>query len=285
VAETGPALGRNEIEFWNGAGGERWARRQSSWEKTLAPLTPPLLAAAQLVPGLQVVDVGCGCSAATLEIARRVGPSGHVLGVDVSTPILDRARRQLPAGLPVQYIQADATTYHFAAASFDRLISRLGIMFFTDPMRAFANLRTALKSGGRLAFVCFRSPRDNPWMRVPLEAAYAYVPPLPKPGPEDPGAFSFAAEERVQRILAGAGFGEIALARLDVAFDVGAGGGIDEAIANALEVGPTSRTIEGQPPQVIAKVAATLRDVFAPYLKGNRVELGAALWLVTARNP
>ncbi|MGH6968971.1 MAG: class I SAM-dependent methyltransferase, partial [Stellaceae bacterium] len=168
---------------------------------------------------------------------------------------------------------------------FDLLFSRHGVMFFADPVRAFANLRAASKPGGRLVFSCFRSPRDNPWAMTPLQAVRSFVPPLPKLGPEDPGPFSFADEARVRRILGGGGFANIALKPVDVAFDLAAGCGLDAAVANVLEIGPTSRAVRGQSAEVRAQVATALRAALAPFVKGQSVLLGAAIWIVSARNP
>jgi SAM-dependent methyltransferase len=197
--------------------------------------------------------------------------------------MLARAAERLPPGLPIDLVEADATTYPFPN-SFDLLFSRFGVMFFADPVRAFANLRTALRPGGRLVFSCFRPPRENPWMMVPLEAAYRHVPPLPKLGPEDPGPFSFASPDRVRRILGDAGFGTIALEPLDLALDLGSGRGLDTAVASALGIGATSRAIEGQSSKVRAAVAESMRNTLAPYVSGTTVRLGAAVWLVTAES-
>ena len=137
---------------------------------------------------------------------RRSAPIGHVLGIDISAPMLARARQVAPAGLPVDFVLADATVYPFDPASFDLLASRFGVMFFAEPALSFANLRRALRPSGRLAFACWREPRENPWMMAPLQAVYKHVPKLPQQGPEDPGPFAFASEARVHRILGEAGF-------------------------------------------------------------------------------
>src|SRR6202011_2354551 len=108
---------------------------------------------------------------------------------------------------------ADATVYPFVSGSFDLLVSRFGVMFFAQPALSFANLRRALRPSGRLAFACWREPRDNPWLMMPLEAVYKHAPKLPQLGPEDPGPFSFASEARVNRILSEAGFSAIAMER------------------------------------------------------------------------
>ncbi len=108
-------------------------------------------------------------------------------------------------------------------------------------------MRTALRPGGRLAFACWRTPRDNPWMMLGLQEAYKHVPKLPEVKPEDPGPFSFASEERVHRILGEAGFSDIAMERADLSLDIATGRGLDAAIESVLAIGPTSRALDGQP--------------------------------------
>src|SRR4029077_6080044 len=137
--------------------------------------------------------------------------------------------------------------YPFHPATFDLLTSRFGVMFFADPVLSFANLRLALRPTGRVAFVCWREPRDNPWAMAPLQAVYQHVPRLPQMGPEDPGPFAFASEERVRRILGGAGYSEIVMERCDLSLDIANGGGLDAAAQSALEIGPASRALEGHP--------------------------------------
>lgn len=275
----------DQIAFWNGPGGRHWVDRQQAQDVVLAPVLAAALDRAAPRPGERVVDVGCGCGATTVELARRVGAAGRVLGIDVSAPMLARAAERLPPGLPVELAQADATTHAFPAAEFDLLFSRFGVMFFAEPERSFANLRRALRPGGRLAFACWRAPRENPWLMLPLQGAYEHVPPLPKLGPEDPGPFSFADAERVRRILGAAGFAASGLEPLDLTLDLAAGGGLDAAVAAALDIGPTSRAIDDQPPSVRDAVAGSIRKLLAPHLRGASVPLAAAIWLVTAANP
>jgi SAM-dependent methyltransferase len=208
-----------------------------------------------------------------------------VLGIDISQPMLVRAAERRPTELPIELVLADAMTHSFARGEFDLLFSRFGVMFFADPARAFANLRAALRPGGRLTFACFRTPRENPFMMMPLQAAYEHVPPLPKVGPEDPSPFAFASEERVRRILGEAGFQSVALEPCDLALDLAAGGGLDAAVAATMEIGATNRAIAGHPPQTRAAVAASIRRALAPHARGASVPLAAAIWLVTAANP
>ena len=120
---------------------------------------------------------------------------------------------------------------------------------------------------------------------LPLQAAYKHVPRLPELGPEDPGPFSFANEERVHRILGEAGFSSIALERQDLALDVAAGRGLDIAVKSTVEIGPASRALEGQPPEKIEAVADSIRAALVPFVRGDQIPLGASIWIVTAVNP
>jgi SAM-dependent methyltransferase len=276
------ALNADQIAFWNGPNGRRWVDRQEELDVVLEPITRRVIERAQVRPGARVVDIGCGCGGPTIELGRRVGPTGRVLGIDISAPMLARAVERLPPDLPVEFVQADATTYSFHGGGFDLLFSRLGVMFFAEPARSFANLRTALRPDGRLAFVCFRTPRENPWMMLPLEAAYEHVPRLPKLGPEDPGPFSLASADRVRDILGRAGFSSIALEPVDLELDIAAGHGLGAAVAFAMEIGATSRAIDGQPPDIRSAVAESIRRVLSSHLQGASVSLAASLWLVTA---
>ena len=279
---TGHQGNADQIAYWNGPGGQHWADRQQVQDILLAPVADLLLDRARPAPGERIVDVGCGCGATTSALAQRAGPAGHVLGIDISGPMLARARQLAPAGLPVDFELADATIYPFASGGFDLLVSRFGVMFFAEPALSFANMRRALRPSGRLAFACWREPRDNPWLMLPLQAAYRHVPKLPQLGPEDPGPFSFAGEPRVQRILTQAGFSGIAMERCDLALDVAIGRGLDAAVQGALEIGPASRALEGQPPDLRAAAARSIREALAPFARGQAVPLGASIWIVTA---
>jgi ubiquinone/menaquinone biosynthesis C-methylase UbiE len=279
------ASNATEIAYWNNAGGRNWVRRQKGQDTILAPISQAAIERAAVRPGEHVVDIGCGTGATSIALGERVGPSGRVLGVDVSEPMLARAAERLPPGAPVKFARADATAYQFQLATFDLVFSRFGVMFFAEPARAFANLRSALRPGGRLTFACWRKTDENPWLMVPLRAAYEHVPPLPRPGPEDPGPFSFASEQRVRRILMEAGFQRTEVEPRDFDLDIACGKGIDEAIETAVGMGPASRALEGQAPQVRAAVIESVRQVLQPYQQGQNVPLAAAIWLVTTRNP
>jgi ubiquinone/menaquinone biosynthesis C-methylase UbiE len=273
-----------QADYWNGPAGRRWLERQETLDVVLAPITHELFDRARVVEGTRVIDIGCGCGATTAELARRVGPAGHVLGVDISAPMLARARELAPATLPAEFVLADATVQAFEPGRADLLFSRFGVMFFADPPLSFRNVRAALRPDGRLVFACWREPRRNPWMILPLQEAYKHVPRLPEVGPEEPGPFAFAREERVRRILEEAGFASIALEPVDVTLDIAAGRGLDAAVSAAMMIGPVSRALEGQPPEACEAVARSIRAALAAVQKGDTVPLGASVWIVTAQN-
>jgi SAM-dependent methyltransferase len=207
-----------------------------------------------------------------------------VIGVDISAPMLARARERTVAGRPVELVNADATVHAFEPGAADLVVSRFGVMFFADPVLSFRNLRKALRPGGRIAFACWRRLADNAWMNVPLQAVLQHVPPPPPPDPEEPGPFAFAREERVRRILADAGFSDIGMEAVDLELDLAMDRGLDVAVESAFDAGPARRALEGQPSDVVAKVTGAARTMLAPYQRGERVLLGAGIWIATAVN-
>jgi ubiquinone/menaquinone biosynthesis C-methylase UbiE len=272
----------DQAAYWNGTAGQRWIARQEMQDMVLAPVSKILLDRAGAAERDQVIDIGCGCGATTIELAGRVGPEGHVIGVDISAPMLARARERTPPDLPVTFVCADATVHPFEAARTGLLFSRFGVMFFADPALSFQNMRKALRPGGRVAFACWREPSRNPWMILPLQEAYKHVPRLPQVDPDDPGPFSFAREERVRRILAQAGFSSIRLEPIDLVLDLAVGRGLDAAVIGALQIGPVSRALEGQAPEVLAAVTESIRAAFASLQTDGTVPLGASVWIATA---
>jgi SAM-dependent methyltransferase len=279
---TGHDKNADQIAYWNGPGGQRWADRQQTQDVVLAPVADLLIDRARAKPGERIVDVGCGAGATTMAFAQQVGPAGHVLGIDISAPMLARARQIAPASLPVEFVLADATVYPFDPASFDLVASRFGVMFFAEPALSFANLRRALRPSGRLAFACWREPRENPFFMAPLQAVYRHVPKLPPPGPEDPGPFAFASEARVHRILGEAGFSAIAMEPCNLELDIAIGRGLDMAVQSALEIGPAARALAEQPPDVVAAARNSIREALAAFARGQAVPLPASIWIVTA---
>jgi SAM-dependent methyltransferase len=273
-----------QAEYWNRSAGQKWTDHQEHQDQVLRPVSDRLMATAAAEPGERVIDVGCGCGATTIDFAHRVGPRGEVLGLDISEPMLARARERAPQRLPARFELADATVYDLEP-EWDLVASRFGVMFFADPARSFANLRRGLKPGGRLAFACWREARQNPWMMIPLREASKHAPALPDTNPEDPGPFAFADPTRVERILRDAGYADVVVTPHDLDLDLAIGRGLETAVAASMAIGPTSRILDGQSDAVRAAATADIRKALANHAKGGSVPLGAAIWVVTAINP
>ena len=275
-----------QIEFWNGEHGESWARYSAIVDHMFSELTDAVLDAAEIRPGDRILDIGCGGGGLSMAAAQRTTAIGTVTGIDVSGPMLDRAQdRADEAGLVnVVFVLGDASIYPFAEMSFDAAISRLGVMFFDAPEEAFRRVAGSFSTGARVAFGVWREPRENPWAMEPVSAAKPFIDMPPRPGPEDPGPFSFANPDRVRRILEGAGLEDVRLAPFDFAIPLGRD--LDEALAFAMEMGPLSKPLGEVTGANRDKAIAAIRDV----LSGHRdddgtIRLGGACWIVTARAP
>jgi SAM-dependent methyltransferase len=267
---------------WGGIDGEYWARQQDRLDRMLAPVMGPLLEFAAPVVGSTVIDVGCGCGATTIGLARAVGPTGRVAGLDVSEPMLAVARERLSGFGNASCLLGDAAELPLSGLNAESMVSRFGVMFFGDPIAAFANLRTGLAPRGRVRFACWRPIHENPWLQVPLHAVYEHAPRLPKPEPEEPGPFSFGDTARVTRILTGAGFDAPSFTPLDIELDLADGGSLDDAAAHAVGLGPAKRALADQPEEVRTAAIESIRRALEPYASPRGVKLPGAVWLVAS---
>jgi SAM-dependent methyltransferase len=275
-----------QIEFWNGEHGISWAQYADIVDVMFSAITDAVLDAAEIGTGDRVLDLGSGNGGTTLAAAARVTPIGRITAIDISAPMIDRAReRSTAAGLTnVTYVLGDATTYPFEEESIDKLISRLGSMFFEDPESAFRNMLSALAPGAHVALGVWRGPRENQWAMGPVAAAKEFLEMPPRPGPTDPGPFSFADPDRVKSVLEAAGLQDIELAPLD--FQIPLGKTLDEALNFVMEMGPLSAplaTVTGENrDKAIAAITAVLKDNQGA---DGVVRLAGACWIVTARAP
>ncbi|WP_428674702.1 class I SAM-dependent methyltransferase [Roseibium sp.] len=273
----------DQLAFWNGVGGRTWVERQDHTDRVLEPVTRKLLSFAAPRPGERVLDVGCGCGASTLEVARAVGPSGRVRALDISAPMLAEAAARAEArGLAhIDWLEADAATAELD--EYDLLVSNCGLMFFGDPVPAFVNLHRAAAPGARMVFVCWRGLDENPWIGVPMQAVLPHIPPRPKGDPRAPGMFAFAEPDHVTEILTEAGWKQPRLERLDVTFDIAAGGGIDEALTQLTKIGAINSWLRDQPEETHAAAVASMREALTPYVQGQSVLLSGAMWMVASQ--
>lgn len=286
ASETAPNA--EQIRYWNELAGPSWIAQQERIDQLVRPLGERALARAAAAPGEAVLDTGCGCGTTTLALARAVGASGRVLGVDVSRPMLEHARARAAAqGLSqVRFVEADAQSASLDPAAFDLLFSRFGVMFFADPRAAFANLRRALRPGARVTFLCWQALARNPWMTVPLAAVAKHLTLPPPPPSGAPGPFAFADAERVRGFLEQAGLAEVAFEDLGLPLEVG-DGAMGSAIEFLLQVGPVGAILReaGAGPELRERVAGSLREALAPFAGQGGLRMPSAAWLVTARNP
>ncbi len=276
-----------QAEHWNtGDGVAHWIANQARYDRMHAPFTALILDAAALRAGGHALDVGCGCGGTTLAAARLVAP-GQATGLDLSGPMLARARADAEAaGLAnALFQQGDAQVHRFEPAGFDTVISRFGVMFFADPVAAFANIRSATRPGGRLAFVCWQPLAANQWLLVPATALAEHVPPADTGFGDGPGMFAFADPDRLRPILAAAGWRHIEITSEHASILVGGGGSVDDAV-EFLRTATMGRTmLTGADAATAARALASVRAALTPYADADGVHLDAAVWLVQAAAP
>lgn len=267
--------------FWKEKGGDAWLQLQGLMERLYLPISEAILDRLNPSAGSRVLDVGCGGGATTLDLARRLGPDGQAVGVDISQPLLDSACGQATAaGVDnIEFVQADAQQHDFGPGSFDAVISRFGVMFFSDPDAAFANLRRATKGGGAMVLACWRRAEDNPLALLPVEAAAPLLPEPPQVTTDGPGRFAFRDPDHVRGILTRSGWREIDIAPLDVSTPLD----FDEAMALSTRLGVLATVLPGLDDrlraQICEAVAAQLRD----HVQDGVIPMSAACWLVSAR--
>ncbi len=292
----------DQVEYWNGDVGRQWTASQERLDRAFRPFTAALIERAAPRRGERVVDVGCGCGELSLALAGLLGDEGRILAVDVSRPMLDRARSRTeaaggkqagqaaPAGqAEIEWQQADAAVAPFAASGFDLLVSRFGVMFFGEPVGAFRNLRRALRPGGRLAMLCWRPMPENAWVAVPRAAMLPAVPAPAAMPPDAPGPFAFADAARVGAILAQAGFAEIASVAVDAPLEISGGGADQAALETAVqfvaEVGPASGLLRDIDAATRERAVDAVREALRERAGGGRLSLDAACWIYTATSP
>ena len=281
---SSPILSPNseQMDYWNANAGKIWAQFHEQLDRQLSPLGSEALRALAPRTGERIVDIGCGCGQSSLDLARRVGPRGSVVGIDISSPMLEIARQRdlPPPTVRPAFLQLDAQSEDLGQSVFDAAFSRFGMMFFSEPVIAFANIRAALKPGGRLGFVCWRALNENPWMTIPLDAALHFLPPLSPPDPVAPGPFALADAERIRSILGRAGFESISIRPFDARIGEA---DLEAALQLSLKVGPLGAALRGHP-ECADRAAGAVREALSQFITPNGVLMAAAVWIVLARN-
>ena len=270
------ASNKAQIDLWDGRVGEKWAALQVSLDAMLAVCTAELKARAGSVAGRRVLDVGCGTGeTCTIWLAG----GAEVTGVDVSAPML--AVAQARTGGKARLIQADASVW-MGDAPFDLAVSQFGLMFFSDPEAAFANIASNIRPGGRLLFTCWRPAAENQWVSLPMRAVRDLLPEGPPPVPHAPGPFALCDSDRLRGILEGTGFEEVGIDPFDFPICLEDAGGVEPAVRLAMQIGPTGSALAEASQETRAAAAERLRVALAPHETGGRVALGGAVWLVEA---
>lgn len=283
---------QDQIEYWNGPAGQKWVAHNSMMEKLLHNVGIRVIDTVKPAAGERAMDIGCGCGNQTLDLARRIGPGGEVIGVDISAPMLSLAtdlhrnaadRDQMA---DVYYVEADASEHDFVDNHFDVLFSRFGVMFFDEPIGAFKNLRSALRPGGRMAFVCWQAAPLNPFMSVPMQAAMTVLPaPEPMP-PGAPGPFAFADAGYLGSILSSAGFDQINIDSLNMPLHFGAGHSFDAACDELIEMGPISRLLKDADESLRAPTADAIRNALKSHYDDQKgLVFDGRFWIAQAVNP
>lgn len=274
-----------QSDYWNDRAGRNWVELQKKMDDMLRPFGDAALAAVAPKAGEHVLDIGCGTGTTTMSIAESVGPQGSVMGVDISRTMLAhaQARAAVTPEYNITFKAADAQTEALPPSRFDAVFSRFGVMFFGDPAAAFANIGSAVKPGGRIGFVCWREPRDNPWASEPPKLARPYVELPPRPGPEEPGQFSFADETRVERLLTEGGWTGVTIERFDIEHRYA--DDLDAAVERAFLFGPHSGAMNEAPQHVQDSFRNDLRALFEPLAAAGEIRYPFSTWVVTARRP
>jgi len=279
---TAQPVNSDQIEFWNGKAGKKWAEFQHALDIMMDPLGLQAIQQADLKSTDHVLDVGCGCGSTSIHLGQL---AARVLGIDISTPMLEVAKsRTASSGGTTEFLLADAAVQQFPPDSFDLIFSRFGVMFFDDPVSAFSNLRTSLKPQGRLCFLCWRAINENPWMMIPLTTILQYIPPPEPAAAGTAGPFAFADIDYVRTILTGAGFNSIEAKSIDAIISVGTGKDLQESLTFLEKIGPVASLVADQSEQVVAQIRAALLETLKTYQTADGIKMGAACWIVTAEN-
>ena len=292
-----------QIAYWNGDGGRKWAERDELMAGVLAPISDALLTRVAPRGARTALDVGCGGGSNTLQLLQHLDNPRHILGIDVSAPLLEVARARVAergtaplrtapprtasprtASPRIEFLRADAATHDFGDWRFDVLFSRFGVMFFDDPVAAFAQLRRAAHRNAGLAFCCWQALDNNPWTALPLKAALTVLP-APEPvAPHSPGPFAFADAAYVREVLAQAGWSDTHIEPYAPTLEFSIEGGYEAAVRELVNTGPVGRLLAPAERPTREAVYAAARQALKDYYREDTLALAGAVWFVTAVN-
>ncbi|HIM21756.1 MAG TPA: class I SAM-dependent methyltransferase [Gammaproteobacteria bacterium] len=276
-------VNKNQRDFWSGKGGDIWVERQNAMDTMLSPLGEAALNKLNLNEGENVLDIGCGCGHTTLNIAKRISPDGQVTGLDISEPMLKRAKESANemsisnASFNCVDVQTDDMGEEVYSAAF----SRFGVMFFEDPVAAFCNINKSLITGASLSFVCWQSPALNPWQSLFIEAVKKYVD-LPSPPPRSPSPFAFMESEYVSSILEESNFQNIMIEGHEAEVNMFSGRRLSDSVKDYISINPVvSGMLKDSTEQEKTEIINSAIEAFSPYYSAKGLMFPSATWLVT----
>ncbi|MEK9902402.1 MAG: methyltransferase domain-containing protein [Gammaproteobacteria bacterium] len=270
-------------EFWSGAGGDVWVDKQREMDIMLNPLGKNAINKIDFSDKLTILDIGCGCGDTSIDIAKKV-PKGKVLGLDISEPMLDRARNSANelSLKNIDFEVKDVQTDSMPSEYFDVAYSRFGVMFFEDSYAAFKNIYASIKQGGQLAFVCWQNPALNPWQSLSIGVIKEFLE-IPSPPPKSPGPFAFEDKNYLIDILQTSNFRNIEIIDNKEDITMFSGKTLKEACEDYLTINPVvTEMLKNSNETLKEEILNALVDKFSAFDKGDGLLFPSATWIVSA---
>ena len=278
-------VNKNQKDFWSGKGGDIWVERQNAMDTMLSPLGEAALNKLNFNEEENVLDIGCGCGHTTLNIAKRIGPSGNVTGLDISEPMLKRAKESAVemSITNISFKCVDVQIEDLGDQIYSAAFSRFGVMFFEDSIAAFKNINKSLISGGYLSFVCWQSPAVNPWQSLFIQEVKKFLD-LPSPPPRSPGPFAFMESEYVSSILEESKFQDITIEGHEAEVNMFSGRSLSDSVKDYISINPVvTEMLKDSSENQITEITNSVIEAFSPYYSEKGLIFPSATWLVTAK--
>ena len=277
-------VNKDQKQFWSGKGGDIWVERQKAMDTMLSPLGEVVIKELNLLSKDKVLDIGCGCGSTSIDIAEHLSLNGAVTGVDISKPMLDRAKLSAKNKSlnNIDFQLKDVQSENLPNEHFSVAFSRFGVMFFENPFEAFSNIYRSLKAGGRLGFVCWQSPKFNPWQSLSIQAIRKYIE-LPSYPKRNPGPFAFQERIYIEEIVNKANFKYLKILALEKEVEMFKGKGLEHATEDFLSINPViTEMLKQSTEEVKESVKNALISSFEPYYSDNKLTFPSSTWIVTA---
>ena len=278
-------VNKNQKDFWSGKGGDIWVERQNVMDIMLSPLGEAALNKLNFNEEENVLDIGCGCGHTTLNIAKRIEPLGNVTGLDISEPMLERAKESAVemSITNTSFKCVDVQTEDLGDQIYSAAFSRFGVMFFEDSIAAFKNINRSLISGGCLSFVCWQSPAVNPWQSLFIQEIKKFLE-LPSPPPRSPGPFAFMESEYVFSILEESKFQDINIEGHEAEVNMFSGRSLSDSVKDYISINPVvTEMLRDSSEDQTTEIVNSAIEAFSPYYSEKGLIFPSATWLVTAK--